>query len=171
MVAKQIPEQDRQVTLQQGYTKWVGSNFITTAELLRAFQKNLSFCLVTGSFVTYMNALLFGPSTYWGEEMTLNEDCTLELAASEAAFAVTNLLDAGDADHMDLTMSSQDPGTTTDTSKATKDAPQGGKRDLTRKNLKRIRKRPGAPRWTIWSLEQVEELDTAEGMEGMKSRN
>ena len=80
--------------------------------------------------------------------MTLNEDCTLEPAASEAAFAIAGLLDASDADPVDLTMSSQDPGTTTDTSKATDDAPQGGKRDLTRKNLKRIRQRPGPPRWT-----------------------
>ena len=42
LLAKQIPEQDRQATLQQGYARWVGSNFITTAELSRAFWKNLS---------------------------------------------------------------------------------------------------------------------------------
>ena len=113
------------------------------AELSRAFKKKLSVCLVTGSFVTYRNALLFGLATYWGEEMTLNEDCTLEPVASEAAFAVADLLGAGDADPVDLTMSSQAPGTTTDSSKATDDAPQAGKQDLTRKNLKRITKGPG----------------------------
>ena len=123
LLAKQIPEQDRQTTLQQGYARWVGSNFITTAELSRAFRKNLTVCLVTGSFVTYRNALLLGLSTSWGEEMTLNEDCTLVPAASEAAFAVADLLDAGNADPVGPTMGSQGPGATTDTSKATDDAP------------------------------------------------
>ena len=64
LLAKQIPEQDTQVTLQQGNTRWVGSNFITTAELSRASRKNLFVCLVTGSFVAYGNALPFGLSTY-----------------------------------------------------------------------------------------------------------
>ena len=136
----------------------MGSNFITTAELSRAFRKKLSVCLVTSSFVTYRNTILFGLSTYWGEGMALNEDCTLEPAASEAALAVADLLDAGDADPVDLTMGSQDPGTTTDTSKANDDAPQGGKWDLTRKDLKRIRKRPGAPRWTIKLAKAIAEV-------------
>ena len=33
LLAKHIPEQDRQVTLQQGYNRWVVPSFITTAEL------------------------------------------------------------------------------------------------------------------------------------------
>ena len=95
----------------------MGSNFISTAELSRAFRKSLSGCLITGSFASYRNALLFGPATYWGEDMSMSTDYILELAASEAAFALANLPSAGEKDPAGLTLGLQDPDTTTNTSK------------------------------------------------------
>ena len=88
----------------------------------------------------------------------MSTDYTLEPAASKAALALADLLSAGDEDPAGLTLGSQDPGTTTDTSKATEGTPKAGKRDLTRKNLKRITKRPGAPRWTIRLAKAIAEV-------------
>ena len=98
----------------------MGANFISTKELSRTFGNILPACLITGSFSSYRNALLFGMGTYWG---LLGTDYTSEPAASEAAFTLADLLSAGDKEPAGLTLGSKNLGTTTDTSKATKETP------------------------------------------------
>ena len=84
-------------------------------------------------------------------------DFTLEPAASEAACALLDLLEAGD--DPPVTAGGSSAATLTGNSAAAADMKEEeaghGKVDLTHKNLKRIRKRPGAPRWTVWLAKVV----------------
>ena len=131
LLAKQVPPEARQETLQCGYSRWSGSNFVSAGELSRVFRKNLGICFVTGAFHVYRNALTFALSSYWGEDLTMAADFTLEPAASEAAYALLDLLEAGD-----------DPPA----------RPRGARRQrwqaAVRPRRTRRRRRPGGGSWT-----------------------
>ena len=63
LLAKQVPPEARQETLQCGYNRWSGSKFVSAGELSRVFRKNLGISFVTGDFHVYRDALIFALSS------------------------------------------------------------------------------------------------------------
>ena len=54
---------------------------VSAGELSRVFRKNLGVYFVTGAFQVYRNALTFALPSYWGEDLAMAADFTLEPAA------------------------------------------------------------------------------------------
>ena len=185
--AAEVPTESRHGVLDAGVRFWTKTARLNTSKLALLFNRTLNVCLVCKNFMAYRDAFLFGLSLAWGIEVP---DLELAQPQSEAAFELCASLQdleraAAGGHHHGGHVGTIDAGPSAGTQPGKVPAGGGigaddedgkeerGERDkwnrLTTRAVRSMRRRAGAPRWTIKlckALESQLREDEEMGAEG-----